>query len=244
MSISVPSSGAGTPSLAERFGQPANYYLYRLDASPVLTAPVSQDDKVINVVSSTGVTAGEAITFYEGKKMSQCIVVSTTATTITVTPGLDFEYSVSATVESGPWNMAVDGSVTPQVFKVSPPPNAMYNIHSFNNTILDNAVMDDAKFGGLVALTNGVLVRRKNGGTKNLSIIVNNTGFYEFGYDIEYSNKAPAGLYGFRARKNLTEVNGITGILYGKDDDEFQVIINDNLTGLNQFTCNLHGYIK
>jgi hypothetical protein len=244
MSFSVPSSGAGTPLPAENMGVPTNNYLHRIDVTLTLTSGIAVGDTVINVGSSTGVVAGEAITIYEGKRMSQFIVAGTTATTITINPSSDFAYTTAALVESGPWNMAVDGSVTPQIFTIKCPPSGRFYIHAFNHTILDQSVMDDAKFGGLTALTNGIVVRRTNGGTKNLSIIVNNTGFYEFGYDTSYSAKAPAGYYGFKARKDLGQVNGITGLLKGADDDEFQLIVNDDLTGLDQFTCNIHGYIK
>lgn len=221
----------------------ANYYLYRLDAEPTLTSDTLLDDTVLNVDSTTNVSIGDAITLYEDINMFQSLVVATTANTITLASPIDGVYTTSAEVEVGPWNMAVDGSITPQTFYIKSPPNARFHIHTVDGTILDQSAMDDALFGGIPALTNGILFRQVNGTTKQLALIVNNVGFFEFGFENEYADKAPSGYYGFRFRKKVPEINGIIIDITYTDRAQKQLIIRDNLTDLDQFTNIVHGHI-
>ena len=68
----------------------------------------------------------------------------------------------------------------------------------------------------------------------------NDTGFHEYGFDIEYSAKAPSGYYGMRIRRDIQQRNNNYITLYGTR--EFQVIVRDDLTDLVQFTNITSGY--
>ena len=107
----------------------------------------------------------------------------------------------------------------------------------------DDAAMDDSKFGSLTALTNGIIARRTDGSIANFFLVTNNAGFFQYGYDTTYPDKVPAGVYSFRARKDVRNINGTIIGLDGTTDDELQIIINDNLTGLSEFTVQVHGHI-
>lgn len=61
--------------------------------------------------------------------------------------------------------------------------------------------------------------------------------------DTVYADKAPAGYYGFRFRKYLPETNGVIVIVDYATSSEFQVIIRDNLTDLDQLTTTITGHI-
>jgi hypothetical protein len=220
-------------------------YLYRIDQTPVLTAAIEAGDDTLTVVSTTGIVPGDAITIYEDIYVTQTIVVSTTATLIITASPSDNAFTTDALVEVGPWGMSVDGSVTEQEFQVKCPPNATFHVHTVSGTMLDGTVMDDAKFGGLPALTKGILYSVETPTiTKYAALIVNNTGFYEFGFETSYSDKAPAGSYGFRFRANLPDINGIVLQLPGTSGNSLKCIIRDDLTGLDQFTTILAGHLK
>ena len=221
----------------------ADYYLYRTDATVSITTNTSIDDKSINVNSTVGVVVGDVITIYEYIYMFQSLVTATNATHITFGSPLDFNFTSNALVEIGEWNMAVDGSVTPQIFTIKSPPNQSIHIHGYRSSILDTTDMDDGKFGGITQLTNGVIYRYVNGITKNLCLIVNNLGFYEIGFVTEYSDKAPAGQYGFRARKDIPNLNGVAITLDYSDASEFQVHIQDDLTALDLFATIINGHM-
>jgi len=222
---------------------PVNYYLYQAAATPTITSSTAVDDYTINVDDTTGVSAGDAITIFEGVNIFQSIVISTTGTSITFASPIDNIFTSSAILETGSWNLNVNGSVTPQIFSFRALTTSNIHIHSINCTMLDASAMDDGLFGGLTALTNGVVFRLKDGYTKNTALITNNLGFIEQGFDLTYASKAPAGQYGLRTKKVIPDVGGIIYELDATENGEFQVIIQDDLTGLDQFACTINGYI-
>lgn len=222
---------------------PVDYYLYQTVAIPVISTTTTIDDEIITVVSSTGVIAGHVITIYEDTKMFQSLVTAATATTISIASPIDFEFTEAALVETGLWSMNVDGSSVTQIFSIKAPPSATIHIQTIGCSMLSATDMDDGKFGGIAALDNGILFRSINGVTKNLAVIVNNIGFWEIGFDVDYSVKAPAGSYGLRARRYIPEVNGIV-ITLESGSSEFQIHIRDDLTDLDLFACVLSGHKK
>lgn len=224
---------------------PADYYLYQTIVTPTITSDMTIGDTVVNVDDTTGIVVGHAITFYENISMYQSIVKATTATTITLSSPIDYAFTTAALVETGLWNMAVDGSVTPQTFKIKAPQLSDIHIHTINCSILssDPYVMDDGKFGGITALTNGTIFKFINGITKNLALVVNNLGFWEIGFSTSYADKAPSGQYGFKARRDLPSINGIILALTYSDSAEFQIIIQDDLTDLDLFACTINGHM-
>lgn len=222
---------------------PADYYLYQTVAIPIISTTAIIGNKFINVISSTGVVAGHAITLYEGVNMFQSLVKDTTATTISIASPIDFAFTSSAIVESGPWSMDVDGSVTPQIFSIKAPPESSVDIHTINCSMLDTSPMDDGLFGGLVALDTGLIFRFEDGVTKNLAVIVNNIGFWEIGFAIEYAPKAPAGQYGFRARRHVPTVDGVAVSLTSGGIAEFQIHVRDDLRDLDLFACTINGHM-
>lgn len=222
----------------------ANYYLYRVDATPTLTAPAAADATTLTVDSITGVSAGDAITMYEDSHIFQSLVLSAVSSTITIASPIDIAFTTSAIVEVGPWSMNVDGSVTPQVFKIMAPPDKDFHVHSLNGTMLDQSAMDDALFGGLPALTNGIVYQYSNSFNKAFALIVNNTGFYEYGFNIEYASKAPSGYYGFRFRVDINEKTGSNVKLEKNGAAELQLIVRDNLTGLDKLTSVVNGFLR
>ena len=224
---------------------PVDYYLYQMVATPTLTSNVNVGDTIINIDSNSGVTNGNVITFYESDYMYQSLVVANTSTTITVGSPIDNIYTITgSTIESGLWNMAVDGSSTTQKFKIKSPPLSDLCIHTINFSMLDNVVMDDGKFGGITALSNGIIFAFTNGLNKNLALVVNNLGLWEIGFTLDYSDKAPAGQYGLRARKNLREENGTRFLLRKGLNSEFQLFIQDDLSELDLVSVIIGGHIN
>ena len=224
----------------------SNLFLYRLDTIPILTESISLGDDTLNVVSTTGISVGQVITIYECSCINQSLVVATTATQIIMSTGSDHNFSDTALVEVGTWEMNVDGSITPQTFYIKAPPEAEFHIYTVNGTILDATVMDDSRFGGILGgLTNGIVYQFENDIEKKVAaIIVNNTGFYEFGFETNYSTKAPAGLYGFQFRVNIPQRNGVIVKIEGADNGKFELIVRDDLTELDQMTTVAIGHLK
>jgi len=109
------------------------------------------------------------------------------------------------------------------------------------------AAMDDSKFGSLDALTNGVVLRKKNGEVKNIFVVSDNGGIAERCYDTDYPTKVPAEIYAFRARRTFggQDKNGVVVRLDGSESEELQIIIQDALSGgtLTKFAVVAQGHV-
>lgn len=110
----------------------------------------------------------------------------------------------------------------------------------------DSTAMDDAKFAGQTALTNGVVLRIKHNGTGTYENVWNVHSNGEFGlltFDSAYTSKAPAGYNGFRWRNTYAgqSKHGVT--LRLELGEILEVLIQDDLTGLNKFHIMAQGHL-
>jgi len=239
----VKQAGSQDVAVRDQFTRSIDLYAHIDKVTPTITVDTNIDDKSITVDSIISVAAGDVIIIYEGDRVFQSIVVSAAVNTINIASPLDFAFTTAAIVHVGLWNLAVNGSSTPVIAHIVLPTSVKWDIYQINVSITDNVVMDSAKFGGIAALTNGLIFRIVNGETKNLALVVNNIGFSEQGFTISYDAKAPAGVYGFQARKNYHITNGVSLRLDGNTGDELQCIISDDLGDLTLLDITINGHV-
>ena len=210
------------------------------------------DDLVITLTTGAEPTDGNLICLKEGVAFYQGLILSHSANggnwDVTLDTPLDFAFTTSGGCSENSEHLNVDGSAAPIIFSISPSnltPGTKWDIVRVTFQIIDNTSMDDAKFGGLIALTKGIVVRVKNGITKNIFNSKTNADFALHAYDIAYSDKSPAGSYGFRSRRTFggQSKNGVTIRLNADTKDEFQILIQDDLTGLTDFCAVAQGHI-
>ena len=109
--------------------------------------------------------------------------------------------------------------------------------------IQDATVMDDAKFGGLTSLLNGVVLRKNDGVITNIWNIKNNGSFGLHAYDTAYTDKAPAGSYGFRARNTYAGQDKHGTTIRLAPGEKLEVLVQDNLVGLQFFYMMAQGHV-
>lgn len=233
--------------LQDQTSRPITLYMTNdIVIEPTITAAAEVGAYTIDVDDSTGVATDgtHAIEIYENGRIFQSIVTASTATSITFSAPLDMAVDAGSAVEISAWDMTVDGSSTAVVYAVRVPDGVTWDITSINFSMTGTATMDDAKFGPLTALTNGIVVRHKDSYYNNLMSITNNAGFFEHGCDDSYPAKVPAGTYAYRARKKYAgqDNNGVAIRLTA--GDELQIIIQDDLEDVTftKFACVVMGH--
>jgi len=214
----------------------------------LLSATTAIDSNEVIFTAGHGATAGDTICLNEDPYFFQAGVLGVTNNTVTLDSPLDRAFPSSSFVSIGSKSMNVDGSTTPVLFDVGPKmlPTTLWDVVRVLFIIRDDAAMDSAKFGGITALTNGVVLRKKNGTYKNIFNVKSNGDFAERAYDIEYDDRsAPQSDYFFRCRRTFggQSKNGVTIRLVGAENDELQIIIQDDLTGLVDFRCVIQGHV-
>lgn len=218
--------------------------------STTLSAAASALDTDIIVTSAVGFSIGDVVelrTNGAGSILEINFVIDNIAgTTITLNRPLDNDYSIGATFIAILQNMAVDGSVTPQSFKLIPPPagdRSVFQITRFLIGMTHVGTPDDGKFGGIAALSSPVLIRAFfDGGYSTATQWYTNGDMVTDMFNVEYRPSAPAGLDSTSGRWTITNSGAIFEI-DGKLLEFLEIIIQDDLTGLETFYIKAQGRI-
>jgi hypothetical protein len=211
------------------------------------TAIVS-GDTIILVNSTTGFNVGDPIVIKDAggdvREHHFDIVAVVADTSITVNRPIDNAYTVSATLEVVILDMNVVGTLaSPIIYEVKPPADEVWHITRVMLSITDQTAMDDALFGGIPALANGVVLLESRDVETTFSNWRTNGAIKEDMYNVDYSLKAPAGFYGLNARWTF-ENAGVVARLDGSRGDSLKILIQDDLTDLDSFRIKAQGHIE
>lgn len=214
------------------------YFSESLGPPTTLTVETVKNDYTIEVVDATDFSIGTWLGMFSGTGRYYWGKVSNVAgTTITLDSPIDFEFPVGASVLATNRNMAVDGSVTPRIFSIKAgSAGLIIDIVRINLSIVCQNVVELNLFGDQPSLTNGVVARYVDGEYRNLFNVKTNYEIGVIGYDIKVFEEI-----------KTNDVNAILGkITYGGQEnhgavirlgpnEELQLIIQDDLTGLEVF---------
>jgi hypothetical protein len=203
------------------------------------------DDTCVTLTAGHGATAGDLICLKEGIAYYQAKVISVDVNELTLDTPLDFAYSLLANVCIGDANLNKNGSVSPVIAHLAPTAVSRWDVTRLIFHIEDNTDMDSARFGGISALTRGVVIRKKNDIYKNVFNIKCNGDFNIHNFDIEYDDKAPAGVYSLTSVRKFAgqENSGVVIRINGQTNDELQIIVQDDLTAVSRFEVLAQGHV-
>jgi hypothetical protein len=233
-----------------------NETFHKHGSSTNLNSAATAGDTSISVDDTAGFIVGDEIKIEEvvdgvGVQeigvMTITVVAAGTPGTLTLDRPLGFDYTTAADVIEVTTNMAVSGSLaSPEIFEIDPPDGTIWQLTRIMHSITDQTAMDDAKFGGITALTNGVALRATTaaGRTVVFANWKSNSDMKLDMYDVDYSTKAPSGFFGLNGRWTFTKAEVIAEL----DGDaspiqKMEVLIQDNLTGLDTFEMKAQGRV-
>ena len=174
-------------------------------------------------------------------KSFQAVVTNVATNTITVDRPIDHAYPSAITLGRVITSqMAVDGSSTPQIFSIRAGTTPV-DVSKFIITMLDSSDMDDGKFGGITALTNGLVLRIVNSYQRTIFSFKTNGEIKQFAEMLEYSSKAPAGQFGLSSQITLNGRDKYGIVLRISNDDVIQWVVQDDLTGLDSLKISAIG---
>lgn len=185
--------------------------------------------------------AKEVHRYYSGN------VVSINTNTITLDTPIPYSFLPASTyVYERNNSMVVNGSVTTQVFSLTNPYPDAVDITRIIISIRDNSPMDDALFGGIPALTRGVVLRKKLDATgteyQNYWNIKTNGGIALRSGNLQYSTKAPSGYYGLNAVFPFSGMENHGVAIRIDTGQSIEILIQDDLTGLSEFRVLAQGH--
>lgn len=211
----------------------------------VLTLNTSIGDVIVNVGAEHGSVNGNILCMTEDVRHYQGMITSVSGDVLTLDTPLDYAFTTSASVHIGEHDLSVDGSDSTIIYNTYPPAGISWDITRIMVYIEDNVVMDSGKFGGIPALINGIVLRKKNGIYQNIYNLKTNGELSQRSYDVRYDDKAPAGVYALTSRTSFSgqDKHGVTIRLDGDDSDELQVLVQDDLSELSHLHIIAQGHV-
>jgi hypothetical protein len=210
-------------------------------------------DKSITVTSATGMVLGDRLVLFDANSLrfSGFYILGISGNIITLDSPVDFAYPSGSFIDFGSTNMAVNGSVTPVVYGVrnpqgSPPDvDLSFDVTRIIVTCTTDSAVDLNKFGDLAPLTNGLLLRYKDGRTFNVFNVKRNAGFAAIGYDwTPYAATNPTqGQDGFCFRLTFggqEKIGVVSRLDIGTD---LEIVVQDDLLLLDELTVVAEGHI-
>jgi len=225
------------------------YFIRDVGPSTTLSVAATAEDTDITVSSSTGFIIGDLIKI--GNTTAQEVGVITITNVVSNIITLD--RPIAQTLPIGTVIKEVENDMTssvgtltsPVVYELAPPPGVVWQITRLLITVTDNLVMDDGKFGGIAALTNGVvgIVKTTAGRVANITNWKTNGNMMSDMFNVEYNDRAPAGGYGLRGRWTFEEA-GIVAEIDGDEGEYLRVLIQDDITANASFRIKAQGRVK
>lgn len=233
--------------LQDQTTDPIEFYLMQILNNVTIAINSTLENENVTLEPGHGFVTGNYICFQEDNHLFQAEVLNVIGDTIIFDTPLDFNFGTNAYGCRANINMAVDGSSLPHPLFIAKPITGQWTVQwditRIVCSIKDNTAMDSGKFGGITALTEGVILRKKNGVFKNLFNVKTNGDYADSAFDVEYDDRAPSGTFGFRVRKTWAgqEKSGVAIRLDADKNEELQNVIQDNLLGLSDYRCKVQG---
>ena len=217
--------------------------------STTLTAVSAVGAIQVQVVNAAIFIVGDVVEIHNGN-------TETTFPIITSLPGgnivvfdrpLDFAYAIGDDVDLLHTDLStVAGTLAaPEIHEIKPPAGQIWYINRIILTMTHSIAADDGKFGGIAALTNGVILRATvSGQTGTFTNWKTNEDIRLDMFDVVYNDKAggPGG-NGTSGRGSFSRI-GVIVPLNGDNGDFMDILIQDSLVGLDSFFINGQGYIE
>jgi len=203
--------------------------------STTLDGANTRDSRFFDVATGEGslISLGNIIEIGSESTFIQARVKGIVDDTIEIDSPMVSAFSGGTLVAIKSDDLKVDGSVTPQVFSISPEPAQIGDIVKIILRMEGTANMDSGTFGTLPALTNGVVIRfkRPDGDFINLINFKTNGDFVSksFAHEFLPNNGNGVRLFvsslGYGGQENFGVVQRLDGSLF----EEIQVVIQDKL---------------
>ncbi len=214
-----------------------------------LSADTVVDSYTISVTDGTQFSTNDLIKLEENgiySKTFHAVVLSINVNELTLDRPVDSIYTAAgASISRHNYNAKVNGSVTPVVFKVANTfdQDAYYTRGMFNIVCTDAALFNS--FGDIAGgLTRGIQFRKKlkDGSFVNLFNAKTNNRLQLIMYDVTFFDSTlPFNVNGLSGRLTFEKLG--SEIILEKDE-ELQMVVQDDLTGLISFELVVEGYIK
>ncbi len=249
----VEENGGLAVNVQDQTTPPVDLFFTQADgAATTLDGAVAINDVSFDVTAIEDITVGDYLGIFSGasgeNRFFFAEVLTVVSTTVTVDTPIDFAFDSGDPVQALTRELDVLGtSGSPLIFSVQGAgvgSGLEIDITRIMFSMILGTAGDDGLFGNLTALTNGVVFRRVDGDTRNVFNIKDNGELATLAFDVAYTIRSSGGgEFGLRGRYTFAGQDKHGVALRLMPGDELQLIIQDDLTGLNRFRAVAVGHI-
>jgi len=226
----------------------------QVQASTTLAAATEIDDTTITVASATGIEVGSYLVIFSNVTNRFFITRVTgigSAPVIDIDTPVDSVLPIGTAVDITSDEMSVDGSTTAEVFGLrgTDRPTAIpttFDITRIIFTCLTDTAVNLAKFGDITALTNGLVLRKRDGTYQNIFNVKSNAEIASLLYDwTPYLSTNPVqGQDGFVARLTFSGQEKLGVVVRIKPGEDLEFLVRDDLTDITSLKITAEGHVK
>lgn len=217
-----------------------------INDSAALASPGAIDDLTVTMVAGHGASAGNVLVLRELDRWFFAGILNVATNVLTLDTPLDYAFTTDAMATIGNPNLAQNGAVTPVSAVVAPPPGVDWDIVRLHLSISDDAAMDFTTFGGISAITNGIVFGRYGGPVPiNVGNAKTNGALITFSDSYSFEDKVGGGEYSFSARYIFGGQSGVgvTMRCHSDHDEVIRILIQDNLSAISSFQAIAIGHV-
>lgn len=248
----IESNGAIPVNIQDQTSPPLDlFFIQALGAPTNLSNNISIDDRTITIGNTTnfidgtyvGIFCPEENRFYFAEQQGAPV-----GNNITLDTPLDFEFHAGDSVQPLTRDMDVDGSTTAQSFIISgagPSSDVEIDITRIMISLETSGAVDLNKFGDLTKLTNGIVLRKTNSDVRNIWNVKSNGEIANlcYDYDPHLASNPAQGQNGANFRYSFAGQDKHGVAVRVSTGEALELIIQDDLTGLNSFRIIAEGHI-
>lgn len=232
-----------TPIVIVKFNKVTN--------STTLASEVGQDERVIEVVSATGISIGSYIILFNPviERFSFFFCTAVAGTTVTLDGWTDTTYPAGTYVDVATTDMTVDGSSTRQIFGLrgtGAPPGVDIKV-DITRIIVEchsTAVGDMGDFGDIAGgVANGLFLRRHDGTFENIFNVKTNGELAGITMDwVPYTATNPnQGVNGFVSRLTFSGQDKLGVVVRLPVGEDLEFVLSDNFSSLVKLEITAEG---
>lgn len=241
-------------AIQDQFTEPVSLYLGRQIDLATISVDVNVGDYQVTFTSDTLPVVGYRLCMKHETSFTQpeiTAVAGTNPYTVTIDSPSDAFFPVGSACYMLNTNLAsITGTqANPQIYQVSPrglTEGLAFDITGLTVHIIDSSAMDDGMFASSTKLINGLVFRGVNGGIKNTANIKRNGDFGDYGFTVDYVDKAPSGKYALRAYLDIRAKYGVVTRIVSAGEDSYsaQILVQDNIVSTGRDIHVLaHGHV-
>jgi hypothetical protein len=209
-------------------------------APTTIATATAIDDTIIEVADSTFLQDGQYFGIFGGDPADPKFYFGTAigapvGNLVSVDSPVDTVFDSGSVVLPVSKNMAVDGSVTPVIFSIQAGgsgSSVTVDITRIMGTMETPSAVDLNRFGSGTALTNGLVLRQKNGIVRNIWNVKRNSDFAVLTFDFAiFDGSNPVqGIDGLTFRNSFGGQSKHGVVIRLEPGDELQIIVQDDMT--------------